>query len=126
MTREELSERSPYSERPDAKDLAVVVHDGAPDGPGGSVRELRFYLAAAEQSRVRLLGKHAAQLTPQAVLDWLGEPVNMTTASDGRTHLTYYFAPLQDDDPGIKLITSHEPDGHCFAFAVSIEQQLPR
>jgi hypothetical protein len=126
LTREELSDRSPYTERPAGKDLAVVIYDGAPGSGAGTVRELRFYLAEPDNSRVRLLGKNAAPLKPADIIAWLGEPLNTSTASDGRTHLTYYFAPAQKGDVGIKLITSHEPDGRCFAFAVSLEQQLPR
>jgi hypothetical protein len=126
LTREELSNRSPYTERPAGKDLAVVIHDGDADGTGGTVRELRFYLAEAEQSHVRLLGKNAVPLTPADITAWLGEPVNTTVAGDGRTHLTYYFAPQHKHKLGFKLVTSHEPDGHCFAFAVSYETQLPR
>ena len=75
---------------------------------------------------MRLLGKVAAPLTPTEVMAWLGPPANQTNANDGKTHLTYYFAPQVQGKPGLKLITSHELDGHCFAFAVSTVEQMPQ
>lgn len=132
MTPDELATRAPYSERPPEKDLAVALHMPLPASTTGapaetdSVGELRFYLAPAATSQVRLLGKPIAPLTPEDVSAWLGEPVDRTEGNDGRTHLTYYFAPQQRGKPGFKLVTSHDLDGSCFAFAVSYAAQLPQ
>lgn len=129
---DELATRAPYSERPREKDLVVALHMPLPahateateevDG----ITEIRCYIAPAEASKVRLLGKPVAPLTPEDVTAWLGEPVDRTDGNDGRTHLTYYFAPQQQGNPGVKLVTSHDLDGSCFAFAVSYAEQLPR
>jgi hypothetical protein len=131
LTRDEFADRSPYTERPPEQDLVVAMYAADDAGSGGeaasgAVSELRFFLAAPGVSQVRLLGKDAAPLTPGDVIAWLGPPANQTDANDGKTHLTYYFAPQEKNKPGLKLVTSHDLDGHCFAFAVSLEQTLPR
>ena len=131
LTRDEFANRSPYTERPPEQDLVVALHaaddpDNSADKSSTTVSELRFFLAAPGVSQVRLLGKNAASLTPSDIAAWLGPPANQTNANDGKTHLTYYFAPQQKDQPGIKLVTSHDLDGHCFAFAVSTEEKLPQ
>jgi hypothetical protein len=131
LTRDEFTERSPYTERPPEQDLVVVLHaandpNNSADPSSTTVSELRFFLAAPGVSQVRLLRQDAARLTPGALTALLGPPANQTNGNDGKTHLTYYFAPPTDGKPGLKLVTSHDLDGHCFAFAVSAEQRLPQ
>lgn len=131
LTRDEFAGRSPYAERPAEQDLIVVLQAANEDSSsatdsGAVVAELRFFLAAPGISQVQLLGKTAALLSTDAVTSWLGPPANRTDANDGKTHLTYYFESQDPKTPGLKLVTSHDLDGHCFAFAVSMEAVLPK
>jgi hypothetical protein len=128
LTRDALATAAPYAERPEGKDLVLVLH--APHLPvlgGGAeqdvVDEMRCYLAPAEQSRVTLLGNSAAALTPESAEALLGKPVNRTVDSDGKTHLAWYFEQGAKA-PRLKLITSHNVDGHCFALALSVDYTL--
>ena len=122
LTPDELNERDPYNDRPKGTDLAVALYApelrvGSTRSKGPAVYELRCYLAPPPGGAVRLLGKPAARLTAQDLIDALGPPADKTAANDGRTYLTYYF--LGNKGYGVRLVTSHETDGHCFAVLLS-------
>jgi hypothetical protein len=121
LTPDELNERDPYNERPQGTDLALYSPElkaGGAHSAGPAVYELRCYLAPPPGGAVRLLGKPAAQLTSQIIIDSLGQPADKTEGNDGRTYLTYYFLGNRGRG-GVRLVTSHETDGHCFAVLLS-------
>ena len=123
LTPDELNERDPYNERPQGTDLAIALYSpqlqsGGAHSAGPAVYELRCYLAPPPGGAVRLLGKPAAQLTSQDIIDLLGQPADRTEGNDGRTYLTYYFSGGGSPSGG-RLVTSHEVSGYCFAMLLS-------
>lgn len=117
MSREELLNHNPYSEHDTTQDLILAVTVSAGIGPE-SVKELRAYLADAEHSKLKLLGRPAAQLTAESAVTEFGEPARRSSDSDGAVHVEWAFAAPDRKQGPIQLTISFAPTGECFALAI--------
>ena len=135
ITRDELVKRSPYTEKPEGRDLVVALYTEYPPGTTGMdmaadfgvISEIRCYLGKTTDSPVTFLGYPAAGMTPEGMREVLGEPEESVVASDGNTHLTYRFARIDEEgkkDPKrvVRLTTSHNARGNCFALLVALDR----
>jgi hypothetical protein len=134
ITKEELGQRNPYAES-SSGDVVIALYTAAPAdvaafAPGisyNTVTELRCYLGPPDNTRIKLQGKLAFELTPEKVTAMLGEPAGRTTDSNGATHLVYRFAPPDDAGAsgasgyGAELVSSHGADGACFALSLKLK-----
>ena len=131
LSRDELNERNPYTDRDPNRDLVVGIYTpydaGAvmADGPAfNHLAELRCYLAAPGDSRLKLLGQPVATMAPADVMDLCGEPLETVTGNDGVIHLTFRFELPKEhaarDWAVLELVTSHTSAG-CHALALSLQ-----
>lgn len=134
ITREEMGRQNPYAES-SGGDVVIALFTQAPEdvaafAPGAvynTVTELRCYLGPPDNTRVKLQGQPAFELTPENVAAMLGEPVSRTTDSNGATHLLYQFAPADEDgtrgtpDYGVEVVTSHGASGACYALSLKLK-----
>jgi len=127
VAREELSQRSPYAERPENKDLVVAVYSKFPEDPAAAIpgaeyetiEELRCYLAISDSSQLTLLGEKLVDLAPRDVERLLGACQERTESGDGRVYLTYLFK-VAGSKRILKLVSSHEAYGDCFAISLAL------
>lgn len=137
LTRDELVNRAPFSDKPAEGDLVFALYNELqPDGStaaggiiNGRINELRCFLGSTADSQVTVLGHPVAGLSPAGMEQIFGHADELVVSSDGNTHLRYEFAFEEGGDKdlsglAIRLVTSHNPDGNCFAMLLSLMPEL--
>lgn len=132
-TPEALLNRKPYEERPADKDLVVCIYSEEFADPSdkaaiaaNAIYELKCYLAPVGVSKLTLQGQNIAAMNPDDMVALLGQPFTPMQASpDGKWHLSWYFALTELPGKALRVTSSHEVDGHCFALEFA-ETEAPK
>ena len=132
LTRDALNRQNPYADGAGVEALVLAVYIPYPDSgeplPGVAyqqITEIRCYLPGAADTAIELLGEPVSILTPESLVVLLGAAADRSTDASGDTHLTFRFAVPKDESPTgsssrVELVTSHSPDGGCWALRLAL------
>jgi hypothetical protein len=116
---ESLQTRNPYTEAGTDSELLLVVVPS--DGELRDTVSRVMCYSAGSVANLRFRGERLAFYAPDDIERIFGVPASRNQSSDSATHLVYYFAHPEDDLMRLKLTTSHNVQGQCFALELQLE-----